>query len=89
VSALIAEGLQPGATERDAIRAHVGTRRLLDNTGESAANFRRVTGMSGEMDGEALRQELDQNVVKSNGPGITIVSADEDEPGNQWSERPR
>jgi hypothetical protein len=23
------------------------------------------------------------------GPGITIVSEDEDEPGNQWSEHPR
>jgi hypothetical protein len=93
---------------------HAGSRRLLDNTGESAANFRRVTGMSGEMDGEALRQELDQNVVESRdlpagytlegpaepgadadvpgvlgGPGITIVSADEDEPGSQWSEHPR
>jgi hypothetical protein len=93
---------------------HAGSRRLLDNTGESAANFRRVTGMSGEMDGEALRQELDQNVVESRdlpagytlegpaepgadadvpgvlgGPGITIVSEDEDEPGNQWSEHPR
>ena len=70
--------------------------------------------MSGEMDGEALRQELDQNVVESRdlpagytlegpaepgadadvpgvlgGPGISIVSEDEDEPGNQWSEHPR
>jgi len=23
------------------------------------------------------------------GPGITIISEDEDEPGNQWSEHPR
>jgi hypothetical protein len=73
--------------------------------------------MSGEASGpggEALRQELAENVVKPKdlppgyqlegpaepgadagipgvlgGPGITIISEDEDEPGNQWSEHPR
>jgi hypothetical protein len=64
--------------------------------------------------GEALRQELAQNVVPSaglplgytlegpaepgadadipgvlGGPGISIVSEDEDEPENRWSEHPR
>ena len=70
--------------------------------------------MTDEQSGEALQQELAENVVESRdlppgyqlegpaepgadadipgvlgGPGITIVSADEDEPGNQWSEHPR
>ena len=65
-------------------------------------------------DGEALRRELAENVVKPKdlppgyqlegpaepgadadvpgvlgGPGINIISEDEDEPGNQWSEHPR
>jgi hypothetical protein len=73
--------------------------------------------MSGEAsgpDGEALRHELAENVVKPKdlpagyqlegpaepgadadipgvlgGSGINIISEDEDEPGNQWSEHPR
>jgi hypothetical protein len=89
------------------------------------ANYRRMTGMddeqrdemSGEASGpggEALRQELAENVVESRdlppgyqlegpaepgadadipgvlgGPGITIISEDEDEPDNRWSDHPR
>jgi hypothetical protein len=73
--------------------------------------------MSGEASGpggEALRQELAENMVKSGdlppgyqlegpaepgadadvpgvlgGPGIAIISEDEDEPDNRWSEHPR
>ena len=55
--------------------------------------------MSGEAsgpDGEALQEELAENVVEPRdlpagyrGPGITIISEDEDEPDNRWSERPR
>jgi hypothetical protein len=73
--------------------------------------------MSGEAsgpDGESLRQELAENVVKPKdlpkgyqlegpaepgadadipgvlgGPGINIISEDDDEPGNQWAEHPR
>ena len=73
--------------------------------------------MSGEASGpggEALRQELAENVVDSRdtppgyqlegpaepgadadipgvlgGPGITIISEDEDESDNRWSEHPR
>jgi hypothetical protein len=73
--------------------------------------------MSGEAsgpDGDALQEELAENVVEPRdlppgyqlegpaepgadadvpgvlgGPGITIISEDEDEPDNRWSERPR
>jgi len=66
----------------------------------------------GEVSGEALRQELPENVVESRdlppgyqlegpaepgadadipgalgGPGIAIISEDEDEPGNRWSQQ--
>jgi hypothetical protein len=69
---------------------------------------------AGGPEGEALRRELAENVVKPTdlppgyqlegpaepgadadipgvlgGPGINIISEDEDEPGNQWSEHPR
>ena len=73
-----------------------------------------MTGEASDPDGEALRHELAENVVKPKdlphgyqlegpaepgadadipgvlgGPGINIISEDEDEPGNQWSEHPR
>jgi hypothetical protein len=95
------------------------------HTDEPVANDGRLTGMTGDQrgemsgeasgrDGEALQEELAENVVEPRdlppgyqlegpaepgadadvpgvlgGPGITIISEDEDEPDNRWSERPR
>jgi hypothetical protein len=71
-------------------------------------------GEASDLDVDALRKELAENVVTSRdlplgyqlegpaepgaeadvpgvlgGPGITIISEDEDEPGNRWPEHPR
>jgi hypothetical protein len=73
-----------------------------------------MSGGASGPDGEALREELAENVVKPKdlpkgyqlegpgepgadadipgvlgGPGINIISEDDDEPGNQWAEHPR
>jgi len=73
-----------------------------------------LSGEASDLDVDALRKELAENVVTSRdlplgyqlegpaepgadadvpgvlgGPGITIISEDEDEPGNRWPEHPR
>jgi hypothetical protein len=80
----------------------------------SDAHDGKMSGQASGPEGEALRQELAENLVMPKhlppgyqlegpgepgadadipgvlgGPGITIISEDEDEPGNQWSEHPR